>query len=225
MFGSTLYVIQTLLGDGMVVSLALKLLLVIALLDLTMLSIQSCIAATSFGSANCGLSHFLPSFYWVAQVRYSQLISSLRSAISCPLATGIGILYSFDKVVPQASIFVVQLGHWITAFFSMTFATNVICTGTSSLSTASPYMPVSCGCIPSSFGGVSHLDHQQEAPRLPPSQVTTSHAPHRRVRRALLRNTPRASHTLQCGLLVPVRRTRRDLGCRCKCSHFLRAMS
>lgn len=49
--------------------------------------------------------------------------------IPCPTATGIGILYSFDKVVPQADIFVVQLGHWITAFFSMTFATNVICTG------------------------------------------------------------------------------------------------
>lgn len=43
-----------------------------------------------------------------------------------------GILYSFDKVEPEASIFVVQLGHWITAFFSMTFATNVICTGASS---------------------------------------------------------------------------------------------
>ena len=47
------------------------------------------------------------------------------------VATGIGILYSFAKVVPEASIFVVQLSHWITAFFSMTFATNLICTGAS----------------------------------------------------------------------------------------------
>ena len=44
------------------------------------------------------------------------------------IATGVGILYAFDKVDPQALIFVVQLGHWITAFFSTTFATNVICT-------------------------------------------------------------------------------------------------
>ncbi|KAI0352622.1 hypothetical protein OH77DRAFT_770519 [Trametes cingulata] len=87
MFGSTLYVMQTLLGDAMV----------------------------------------LYRCYLVWERRF------IVVAFPCVLllgstATGIGILYAFDKVVPEASIFVVQLGHWITAFFSMTFATNAICT-------------------------------------------------------------------------------------------------
>ncbi|KAK7028271.1 hypothetical protein R3P38DRAFT_2935081 [Favolaschia claudopus] len=43
-------------------------------------------------------------------------------------AAGIGILYSFAKVVPQAEIFVVELQHWILSFFSLTLATNLICT-------------------------------------------------------------------------------------------------
>ncbi|PFH47759.1 hypothetical protein AMATHDRAFT_125871, partial [Amanita thiersii Skay4041] len=43
--------------------------------------------------------------------------------------TGIGILYSFAKVVPEAEIFVKELQEWIVSFFTMTFATNVICTG------------------------------------------------------------------------------------------------
>lgn len=42
-------------------------------------------------------------------------------------ATGIGILWAFDKV-GRAEIFAEVLSHWITSFFSMTFATNVICT-------------------------------------------------------------------------------------------------
>ena len=44
-------------------------------------------------------------------------------------ASGIGILYSFAKVVPQAEIFVDELQHWILSFFSLTLATNIICTG------------------------------------------------------------------------------------------------
>ncbi|KAJ6576705.1 hypothetical protein DFH09DRAFT_366223 [Mycena vulgaris] len=43
--------------------------------------------------------------------------------------TGVGILYSFAVVVPEAEIFVVQLQHWILSFFSVTLATNIICTG------------------------------------------------------------------------------------------------
>ncbi|KAF9478003.1 hypothetical protein BDN70DRAFT_880537 [Pholiota conissans] len=42
--------------------------------------------------------------------------------------TGGGILYSFAKVEPQAEIFVVELSQWIVSFFSMTLATNIICT-------------------------------------------------------------------------------------------------
>jgi hypothetical protein len=45
------------------------------------------------------------------------------------IVTGIGILYSFAKVVPEAEIFVNELQHWIVSFFSMTLATNIICTG------------------------------------------------------------------------------------------------
>ncbi|KAF5374215.1 hypothetical protein D9758_004668 [Tetrapyrgos nigripes] len=44
-------------------------------------------------------------------------------------ASGIGILYSFAKVVPQAEIFVDELQQWIVSFFSLTLATNLICTG------------------------------------------------------------------------------------------------
>ncbi|KAJ7598601.1 hypothetical protein C8J56DRAFT_169818 [Mycena floridula] len=43
-------------------------------------------------------------------------------------ACGIGILYSFAVVVPEAEIFVVQLQDWIVSFFSLTLATNIICT-------------------------------------------------------------------------------------------------
>ncbi|KAJ7360996.1 hypothetical protein DFH08DRAFT_951622 [Mycena albidolilacea] len=42
---------------------------------------------------------------------------------------GVGILYSFAVVVPEAEIFVTQLQHWILSFFSVTLATNIICTG------------------------------------------------------------------------------------------------
>ncbi|KAF9458795.1 hypothetical protein BDZ94DRAFT_1325225 [Collybia nuda] len=42
---------------------------------------------------------------------------------------GIGILYSFARVVPEAEIFVIELKQWIVSFFSMTLATNIICTG------------------------------------------------------------------------------------------------
>jgi len=42
---------------------------------------------------------------------------------------GVGILYSFAVVVPDAEIFVIQLQHWILSFFSLTLATNIICTG------------------------------------------------------------------------------------------------
>jgi hypothetical protein len=45
------------------------------------------------------------------------------------LATGVGILYSFERVVPQANIFVIQLQQWIIAFFSTALATNLIGTG------------------------------------------------------------------------------------------------
>lgn len=55
-----------------------------------------------------------------------------RHHTDCPhdpaLASGIGILYSFARVVPQADIFVTELQNWITAFFSLTLATNIICT-------------------------------------------------------------------------------------------------
>ncbi|KAH9923659.1 uncharacterized protein B0H18DRAFT_1120304 [Fomitopsis serialis] len=88
MFGSTLYVAQTLLGDAMVLYRSYLV----------------------WGRK-----------LWVIAFPFVLLLGST--------ATGVGILYSFDKVDPEASIFVVQLGHWITAFFSMTFATNVVCTG------------------------------------------------------------------------------------------------
>lgn len=46
-------------------------------------------------------------------------------------ASGIGILYSFARVEPQADIFVIELQNWITAFFALTLATNIICTSAS----------------------------------------------------------------------------------------------
>ncbi|KAH9838081.1 uncharacterized protein C8Q71DRAFT_723302 [Rhodofomes roseus] len=87
MFGSTLYVAQTLLGDAMALYRS-----------------------------------------WLVWERKLWVIAFPFVLLLGSTATGVGILYSFDKVDPEASIFVVQLGHWITAFFSMTFATNAICT-------------------------------------------------------------------------------------------------
>lgn len=87
MFGSTLYVLQTLIGDAMVLY-------------------------------RCYL--VWERKFWIIAFPCLLLLGST--------VTGIGILYSFDRVNPQANIFVVQLSRWITAYFSMTFATNIICT-------------------------------------------------------------------------------------------------
>ncbi|KAJ6576706.1 hypothetical protein DFH09DRAFT_1031478 [Mycena vulgaris] len=86
MFGSTLYVIQTLVGDALVLY-------------------------------RCYL--VWERKLWVIAFPFALLLGST--------ATGIGILWAFDKV-GRAEIFAEELSHWITSFFSMTFATNVICT-------------------------------------------------------------------------------------------------
>ncbi|KAG7097508.1 hypothetical protein E1B28_004850 [Marasmius oreades] len=43
-------------------------------------------------------------------------------------ASGIGILYTFARVTPHAQIFAIELQNWIVSFFSLTLATNLICT-------------------------------------------------------------------------------------------------
>ncbi|KZT64357.1 hypothetical protein DAEQUDRAFT_37878 [Daedalea quercina L-15889] len=85
-FGSTLYIAQTVIGDSVV--------------------LFRCYLV--WGTA------------WVIVVPFVLLLGST--------ASGIGILYSFARVVPQADIFVNELQHWITAFFALTLATNIICT-------------------------------------------------------------------------------------------------
>lgn len=75
-------------------------------------------------------------------------------------ASGIGILYSFARVVPQADIFVTELQNWITAFFSLTLATNIICT---SAHIHLPCLSLTYRCSPrglqaswpSAFGGLT----------------------------------------------------------------------
>ena len=127
---------------------------------------------------------------------HRRLLSLLQTA------TGIGILYSFDKVEPEASIFVVQLGHWITAFFSMTFATNVICTGAPSAYPHCTRTETSPECVHErahgSTGSIPHLGDQPGAClyRLPASQPAASARLDRRVWRALLCDSPRASRAL-----------------------------
>ncbi|KAH9838082.1 uncharacterized protein C8Q71DRAFT_577470 [Rhodofomes roseus] len=85
-FGSTLYIAQTLIGDSVVL-------------------------------LRC---YLVWGTVWVVMVPFVLLLGST--------ASGIGILYSFAKVVPQADIFVNELQNWITSFFSLTLATNIICT-------------------------------------------------------------------------------------------------
>ncbi|KAF8325935.1 hypothetical protein F5887DRAFT_1199493 [Amanita rubescens] len=85
MFGSTLYVAQTLLGDALVI--------------------------------------------WRCYLAWDKNIFIVGFPILLLLgstATGIGILYYFDRVVPDSDIFVTQLQQWIVSFFSMTLATNLI---------------------------------------------------------------------------------------------------
>jgi len=88
LFGSTIYVAQTLVGDGVV--------------------LYRCylVWGRKFAIIAFPCLLFVGSF-----------------------ATGIGILYSFARVVPNAPVFVQQLQQWIISFFISTFATNVICTG------------------------------------------------------------------------------------------------
>ncbi|PIL35766.1 hypothetical protein GSI_02496 [Ganoderma sinense ZZ0214-1] len=86
-FGSTVYVAQTLIGDSVV--------------------LYRC--------------YLVWGRLYVVIVPFILLLGST--------ASGIGILYSFAKVVPEAEIFVDELQHWILSFFSLTLATNIICTG------------------------------------------------------------------------------------------------
>ncbi|KDQ26468.1 hypothetical protein PLEOSDRAFT_159616 [Pleurotus ostreatus PC15] len=87
LFGSTIYVVQTLLGDSVV----------------------------------------LLRCYIVWGRRLSVVLFPAILLLGST-ASGIGILYSMAHVVPEAEIFAVQLQKWILTFFSMTFATNIICT-------------------------------------------------------------------------------------------------
>ena len=56
-------------------------------------------------------------------------LSSAMIRFKSLVVSGIGILYSFARVVPEAEIFVKELQDWILSFFSLTLATNIICTG------------------------------------------------------------------------------------------------
>ncbi|KAI0352623.1 hypothetical protein OH77DRAFT_1408706, partial [Trametes cingulata] len=86
-FGSTIYIAQTLIGDSVVLY-------------------------------RCYL------VWGDVRVVILPFILLLGSTVS-----GVGILYSFARVVPQAEIFVDELQHWILSFFSLTLTTNIICTG------------------------------------------------------------------------------------------------
>ncbi|OSD05842.1 hypothetical protein PYCCODRAFT_1361691, partial [Trametes coccinea BRFM310] len=86
-FGSTVYVVQTIIGDGVV--------------------LYRCYMVWSD-----------------VRIVLLPLVLLLGS-----IASGIGILYSFARVVPEAEIFVDELQSWIVSFFSLTLATNILCTG------------------------------------------------------------------------------------------------
>ncbi|KIJ34296.1 hypothetical protein M422DRAFT_70236 [Sphaerobolus stellatus SS14] len=87
MFGSTLYVAQTLLGDAIV--------------------LMRC---------------------YIVWERNLVVVAFPMLLLLGSTVTGVGILYSFDRVEPEAQVFVNELSQWIVSFFSMTFATNFICT-------------------------------------------------------------------------------------------------
>ncbi|KAF8325936.1 hypothetical protein F5887DRAFT_1065154 [Amanita rubescens] len=87
LFGSTIYVAQTLVGDGVV--------------------LYRC---------------------YLVWGRKFAIIAFPCLLLVGSFVTGIGILYSFARIVPNAPVFVQQLQQWIISFFITTFATNVICT-------------------------------------------------------------------------------------------------
>lgn len=89
----------------------------------------SCFGATMYGTAGSSSSHSLVCFFLEVPVRHSTLFGTTVTDSLSDLVCGVGILYSFARVVPEAEIFVVELNHWIVSFFSMTLATNIICTG------------------------------------------------------------------------------------------------
>lgn len=92
-----------------------------------------CTDVMSFGTESCMLS--LSQYYSYLGVPVSQqhpliLYSYLLTPPSLvSSATGIGIIYSMARVVPEAPVFAEQLQLWIVSFFSLTLATNIICTG------------------------------------------------------------------------------------------------
>ncbi|KAF8735513.1 hypothetical protein AX14_001946 [Amanita brunnescens Koide BX004] len=87
-FGSTIYVAQTLVGDGVV--------------------LYRC---------------------YLVWGRRRSIIAFPCILFMGSFVTGVGILYSFARVEPDAEVFVQKLQEWIISFFSSTFSTNVICTG------------------------------------------------------------------------------------------------
>ncbi|PFH47758.1 hypothetical protein AMATHDRAFT_50049 [Amanita thiersii Skay4041] len=100
MLGSTLYVAQTLLGDGLVIwrcYIVWERNLLIVTLPLLLL----------LGSTDD---------YLMLSLTFRPVVVSFDHSV-----TGIGILYSF--------IFVHELQQWIISFFSITLATNLIATG------------------------------------------------------------------------------------------------
>ena len=128
-FGSAVYVAQTLIGDSVVVRRFRTSPGNVSATD-CVLGGDSCTDATWSGAVTFALSQGHSSSCWGAQVRMScEWRARAATDVSWLVtACGVGILYSFARVVPEAEIFVAELQHWIVAFFSLTLTTNIICT-------------------------------------------------------------------------------------------------
>lgn len=100
----------------------------------------------------------------------------------CPTVSGIGVVYNC-AVLRDGTVFAVTLAAWITTFFTLTLATNVVCTCKS----RSPYIPPAQSLtLPRSHCSSDLVHHQESGALLWPTNPPSCCHCRRRVGRHLL---------------------------------------
>ena len=136
---SSLYVLQTLLGDICLVGNITVTLSLIAPLTMILFFFSQIYRCSVVWLHNIWII-ILPIMIWISCAgKWAILWVHNKRWRTCPnLVTGVGTIISFSKVSPEAQVFSIE--GWVTAFFAATLSTNVICTCTSSYWYPTPFL-------------------------------------------------------------------------------------
>ena len=136
---SSLYVLQTLLGDICLVGNITVALSLVAPLKMILFFFSQIYRCSVVWLHNIWII-ILPILIWISCAgKWTILWVHHKRWRTCPnLATGVGTIISFSKVSPEAQVFSIE--GWVTAFFAATLSTNVICTCTSSYWYTIPFL-------------------------------------------------------------------------------------